>query len=274
MTHLDTQADPGPPRLLNEEDHAYGDSVHILADPYLRSLLARACVPETVQPELNRLVSACYEGLARAVVSGEFPHTQVSWPTRMADSEPRAILRETIVERSTRVITVNVARAGTLPSQVTFDLLHTVLDPQVIRQDHVVMNRVTDAEGRVTGTDVHGSKIGGDVEGAVVLFPDPMAATGGSMKKAIEIYRDEVKGTASKLVAMHIIVTPEYLRRITSEFPEVPIYALRVDRGLSPPEVLAARPGDRWDEERGLDDRQYIVPGGGGFGELMNNAEF
>ena len=26
------------------------------------------------------------------------------------------------------------------------------------------------------------------------------------------------------------------------------------------------------DAERGLDDRQYIVPGGGGFGELMNNA--
>ena len=28
----------------------------------------------------------------------------------------------------------------------------------------------------------------------------------------------------------------------------------------------------RWEKERGLDDKQYIVPGGGGFGEIMNNA--
>jgi len=31
-------------------------------------------------------------------------------------------------------------------------------------------------------------------------------------------------------------------------------------------------PGTHWDRERGLDDKQYIVPGGGGFGEIMNNA--
>jgi len=36
--------------------------------------------------------------------------------------------------------------------------------------------------------------------------------------------------------------------------------------------VLATVPGERWDEENGLNDLQYIVPGGGGFGEIMNNA--
>ena len=54
--------------------------------------------------------------------------------------------------------------------------------------------------------------------------------------------------------------------------PEVVVYALRLDRGLSAPDVLETVPGVRWDEERGLDDRQYIVPGGGGFGEVLNNA--
>ena len=49
-------------------------------------------------------------------------------------------------------------------------------------------------------------------------------------------------------------------------------YALRLDRGLSPAEVFGTEPGTHWDKERGLDDRQYIVPGGGGFGEIMNNA--
>ena len=50
------------------------------------------------------------------------------------------------------------------------------------------------------------------------------------------------------------------------------VYALRLDRGLSPPEVFGTVPGTLWEKERGLDDRQYIVPGGGGFGEIMNNA--
>jgi hypothetical protein len=45
-----------------------------------------------------------------------------------------------------------------------------------------------------------------------------------------------------------------------------------LDRGLSPTDVLATVPGERWAEERGLNDRQYIVPGAGGVGEIMNNA--
>ena len=30
--------------------------------------------------------------------------------------------------------------------------------------------------------------------------------------------------------------------------------------------------GERWSEERGLTDKHYIVPGGGGLGEVMNNS--
>ena len=41
---------------------------------------------------------------------------------------------------------------------------------------------------------------------------------------------------------------------------------------MSPPDVLDTVPGTHWDRESGLDARQYIVPGGGGFGELMNNS--
>ena len=37
-------------------------------------------------------------------------------------------------------------------------------------------------------------------------------------------------------------------------------------------EVLKTQPGERWDEEKGLNGKQYIVTGGGGFGEVLNNA--
>jgi uracil phosphoribosyltransferase len=36
--------------------------------------------------------------------------------------------------------------------------------------------------------------------------------------------------------------------------------------------VLRTEPGTHWDEERGLNDIQYIVPGAGGVGEILNNA--
>ena len=48
------------------------------------------------------------------------------------------------------------------------------------------MSRVTDADGKVTGVETTGSKIGGAVDDAVVLLPDPMGATGGSMARATE----------------------------------------------------------------------------------------
>ena len=92
------------------------------------------------------------------------------------------------------------------------------------------------------------------------------------MVSAVNYYRTALEGQPAKCITLHLIVTPEYIRRVHEAHPDVVIYALRLDRGLSPPDVLATIPGTRWDEERGLDDKQYIVPGGGGFGEIMNNA--
>ena len=54
--------------------------------------------------------------------------------------------------------------------------------------------------------------------------------------------------------------------------PDVPVYALRLDRGLSDEQVLKMTPGKNWEAEKGLNEKGYIVPGGGGFGEIMNNS--
>ena len=85
-------------------------------------------------------------------------------------------------------------------------------------------------------------------------------------------YREAVGGKPAKVIATHLIITPEYLRHVRQHHPEVIVYALRLDRGLSSPAVLATVPGERWDEERGLTDHHYIVPGAGGLGEVMNNS--
>ncbi|MBI1944359.1 MAG: uracil phosphoribosyltransferase [Deltaproteobacteria bacterium] len=255
-----------------ELEHAYGPQVHILADPFLLTHLAFLCAEGTQQPAINEVVRDQYRYLIKAVLNGEFPRVVKSVVTRMAASSERGTWTGEVLDTEQRAVSVNIMRAGTLPSQVCYDFLNKTLNPKLVRQDHVVMSRMTDAAGHVTGSRFGDSKIGGDVDSAMVLFPDPMGATGGSLDEAIRYYKDKVPGRARRYVCVNLIVTPEYLRRITRAHPDVVVYAVRLDRGASSPAVLREKPGARWDEESGLTEKQYIVPGGGGFGEIMNNA--
>lgn len=253
-------------------EHDYGPQVHILSQPYPMSLLTRLCSPETTQPAVGRLVSRLYDWMLGEVSGRILDRRQVSVPTRMRASEPRGVYKGEAIDRRQPVVVVDVARAGMVPSLRVYDGLHDLLDPDVIRQDHVMASRRTNEHGQVIGIEVHASKIGGPVADATVVFPDPMAATGTSLDAVLRTYKTLDGGPPRRIVALHLIVTPEYLRRITRAHPELQIYAVRLDRGLSSPEVLATRPGSRWDEEVGLNAVQYIVPGAGGVGELMNNS--
>jgi uracil phosphoribosyltransferase len=256
----------------SEIEHRYGPSVHILANPYLLSQLAQLCAKETTQPAINRLVVDLYGRLLEDVMNAEFPRVLADVPTRMIDVTPAGVYHGEVLDRSARAVTVNIARAGAIPSQTVYDLLNVALDPRRVRQDHIIMSRMLGANEEVVGAGIGGMKIGGDVEDAFLLFPDPMGATGSSLSEAIHTYKKKVQGSPRRIINMHLVVTPEYLRRMKQEHPDVLVYAVRLDRGLSPPEVMETVPGTRWQEERGLTDHQYIVPGGGGFGEIMNNA--
>jgi len=260
------------PFRLNEMPHRYGPNVHLVGNPFLLSQLARLCAKGTGQPEINRLVALLYSDLVKMVINAEFPRKMASMPTRMIDHTPQGIYQGEVIDPDVRAVTVNIARAGTLPSQVTYDLLNTTVDPLVVRQDHIIMSRMIDAKEHVVGSNIGGAKIGGDIDDAFVLFPDPMGATGGSLSTAVSMYKEKVPGKPRRILSLNLIITPEFLRKVSQEHPDVVVYALRLDRGLSPPEVFGTIPGELWEKERGLDDRQYIVPGGGGFGEIMNNA--
>jgi uracil phosphoribosyltransferase len=255
-----------------EITHRYGERVHILADPLSLTMLAKLCAKGTVQPEVNRLVSELYRSLVHEVVAAEFPREPLALPTRMIDVTPRGVWRGDGIAISTPAVVVAVARAGLLPSQSTFDFLNQVLQPEGVRQDHLALARTVDEKGGVTGAGLYASKIGGPVDNAVLLIPDPMGATGSTVSKVIEQYSSDVYGKPAKIIAVHLIITPEYLRHVSKAHPEVVVYALRLDRGLSSREVLTQVPGERWDEERGLTDHHYIVPGGGGLGEIINNS--
>lgn len=254
-----------------EIEHRYGPKVHLLGDPLSLTMLARACQKGVVQPEVNRLIGELYRILVHDVIAAEFPRRRVEVPTRMIDVVPQGIWAGEIIDPDASAVVVAVARAGLFPSQVTYDFLNQVVRPEGVRQDHLSLGRQVDADGHVTGAALGAAKIGGPVADAFLLIPDPMGATGSTVTKVLGHYREAVHGTPKKVIALHLIVTPEYLRHVR-QHPEVIVYALRLDRGLSPPDVLETVPGDRWNEERGLTDHQYIVPGGGGLGEVMNNS--
>lgn len=255
-----------------EIDHRYGEHVHLLDDPVALAWLARMGAQETRQPELGRLVRRLYEHLCLAVLAAELPRTRLVTPTRMVSSSPEAVYRGVGIDARSKVVTVGIARAGTVPSQVCYEVLNELLEPEGVRQDHLFMSRTVDADGHVTGATWHDAKIGREVEGRVVLIPDPMGATGGSMSAAMTHYKTKLDGTPSMLIAMNLIVTPEYVRRVVKDHPDARVYAFRLDRGRSPREVLSTVPGTDPERESGLDDHQYIVPGAGGLGELLNNA--
>jgi uracil phosphoribosyltransferase len=257
---------------LSEIEHRYGEGVHILADPLSLTLLGKLCAKDTIQPEINRLLVELYRTLMHEVISAEFPRTSMQIVTRMIAHTDRGVWTGEAIDSRTPTVVVSVARAGLVPSQITFDYLNQFLDPRGVRQDHVVLGRMTDESGHVTGAEMHGAKIGGPVDGAILLVPDPMGATGSTISRVLEHYHAEVRGRPAKVIAVHCIVTPEYLTHVRSRHPEVIVYALRLDRGLSSPEILDTIPGVCWKEERGLNEHHYIVPGGGGFGEIINNS--
>jgi uracil phosphoribosyltransferase len=255
-----------------EREHRYGPKVHLLDNVYLLTALARLSGPAVRHPEMTSIVRDVYRALLVAVAGREFPRAPGELPTRMAELHPaEGVYRGDVLDPATRVVIVDVVRAGILPAQTCFEMLTSVLPDDQVRLDHLTLARVSDERGRVTGVDLSGSKIGGTVEGSILLLPDPMGATGSTTIRTVNHYLEH-HGRPSRVVAMPMMATPEYLRAVLDAFDDVVIYTARLDRGLSPAEVLEALPGERWDEERGLNDQGYIVPGAGGMGEVLNNS--
>lgn len=252
--------------MIGTLDHAYGEHVHIIDDPYFATLLADLSSKNTSQPRLNWLLTALYRGLLGHVFSHEFPKKIQRFTTRM--DEP---LVSNFLDPDTEVVTVDIARAGIMPSMVAYELLNMVLSPSGVRQDHIIIQRTVGDKGTVTGAAISGTKVGGPIDGRILLFPDPMGATGSSLTEVMRFYTK--RGIPLKMISLNLIITPEFIRKVHDEFPDTRLYAFRLDRGLSPPEVLASKPGIYWDRERGLNERQYIIPGAGGLGETLNNAE-
>ena len=85
-----------------------------------------------------------------------------------------------------------------------------------------------------------------NLEGRDVLILDPMLATGGSAKKALEQVAEE---NPASITMVSIVAAPEGVKLLEGAFPDLPIYTAALDRAL--------------------DAQKYIVPGLGDFGDRL-----
>ena len=84
------------------------------------------------------------------------------------------------------------------------------------------------------------------LDGKRVLLVDPMLATGGSALQALDLIYANGAGEVSFL---NIVAAPEGVGKIDERFPDVAIYTAALDRELN--------------------DRKYILPGLGDFGDRL-----
>ena len=84
------------------------------------------------------------------------------------------------------------------------------------------------------------------LEGKVPLLLDPMLATGGSAAQALDLIK-EAGGVEPRFIC--VVAAPEGVKVVEERHPEVQIYAAALDEGLN--------------------DKAYIVPGLGDFGDRL-----
>jgi len=90
------------------------------------------------------------------------------------------------------------------------------------------------------------SKLPQDIEERYVLLLDPMLATGGSAMKAVEVIMEHGV-PEDRIIFINLISAPEGLKRFTARYPSLKVVTGWIDDGLN--------------------ERAYITPGLGDFGE-------
>ena len=93
MTDTAYRTAPGQ-RVL---EHAYGERLTVLHNPFDLSLMARIGHEDTVQPEIGDLVRLAYERLCAEAMAQHLPHQTARVDTRMSAIVPEGVYEGTRV---------------------------------------------------------------------------------------------------------------------------------------------------------------------------------
>jgi uracil phosphoribosyltransferase len=200
-------------------------------------LVVRHPVVEDCLARLRDLATPCdeFRRLARRVSLLLAVEATRDLPTQ--DDVVQTPLERTQVQRlGSRVVAVPVLRAGLGMLDAFLELV-----PQAqVGYFGLERNEETAAARR------YYEKVPKDLAGAVVFLLDPMLATGGSAAMAV----DGLRGLGARQVRLlSIVAAPEGVAHLEQAVPDATVYTAALDRGLN--------------------DRKYILPGLGDFGDRL-----
>ncbi|MGA7911889.1 MAG: uracil phosphoribosyltransferase [Candidatus Dormiibacterota bacterium] len=175
-----------------------------------------------------------FRGLARKLITLLLYEATADLPVRQGTVRtPLADAPATTVERE--VVAIPVLRAG-------LGLLGPVLE----LLPHVSVGYIgLERDEETAVARIYYQKLP-RLKGKIPLLLDPMLATGGSAAQALDLIK-EVGGVNPRMIC--VVAAPEGVKVLEDRHPEVDIYAAALDERLN--------------------DRAYIVPGLGDFGDRL-----
>lgn len=139
------------------------------------------------------------------------------------------------------IMGVSILRAGESMERVFREMCRGV------RIGKILVQRNENSEDKTPDERFNYSKMPKDVNERRVMLLDPMAATGGSVIKAIEILIHEYGVKEENIIFLNLISAPAALHRLVTTFPNIQVVTAAIDETL--------------------DDKKYIIPGLGDFGD-------
>lgn len=139
------------------------------------------------------------------------------------------------------IIGVSILRAGESMERVLRETCRGV------RTGKILVQRNESTDDKSPDERFRYSKFPSDVSDRHVLLLDPMLATAGSAICATEILLNEYKVKEENIIFLNLITCPEGINRYLKTYPKVRLVTAAIDDAL--------------------DDRKYIVPGLGDFGD-------
>ncbi|CRK23774.1 hypothetical protein BN1723_013111 [Verticillium longisporum] len=145
------------------------------------------------------------------------------------------IIRDRNTERG-KICGVSIMRAGEAMEQGLRDCCRSVRIGKILIQ----------RDEETAQPKLFYDKLPEDIAQRWVMLLDPMFATGGSAIMAVEVLKS--RGVLEeRILFLNLIASPEGVRAFTSKFPKLRVVTAFVDEGL--------------------DEKNYIVPGLGDFGD-------
>jgi uracil phosphoribosyltransferase len=202
-------------------------SVHVVEHPLVHDALVTLRDART-SPELFRRMAVRISLLLAAEATRDLPASPVAVQTPLAQAEGRRI--------SADVVVVPVLRAGLGMLDAVLELIPSA------RVGHIGLQR-----DEITAiASQYYAKLPQGLQNSVVLMIDPMLATGGSARAALDLLS---KAGARDIRMICIVAAPEGVQLVQQHHPGVRIYTPAIDKALN--------------------EHKFIVPGLGDFGDRL-----